>query len=139
MSTTCGGIIASAGQTVPGTCPAGGWCRALIRAARPLSARCSDAVDHRPLPGTVWAPLTHRSTLTGTKDTGRLAVGAFDGQPTQGGPPATTGPPLTVGTGAADVGGAVGVAGADDAVGAAGADDAVGVAPLAVAPPAGGA
>ena len=51
MSTTCGGITARAGQTVPGRCVAEGWRRALISAARPESARCSVAVVHRPLPG----------------------------------------------------------------------------------------
>jgi hypothetical protein len=54
------------------------------------------------LPGTVWAPFTHRSTVTGTKEAGRLPTGAWAGQPAQAGWPAVSGPPLTVGTGAAD-------------------------------------
>src|SRR5580692_11397612 len=102
MSTTCGGITATAGHTVPGRCVAGGWRRALISPARPELARCSVAVVHRPLPGIVWAPFTHRSTLTGTKDTGRDTLVASVGQPTQADCPEATGPPLTVGTGAAE-------------------------------------
>src|ERR1700722_6656817 len=101
MSTTCGGISARAGQTVPGGRVAGGWRRALISAARPESARWSVAVVHRPLPGMVSAPFTHRSTLTGTKDTGSDTLTAPVGQPAQAGSPGTTPPPLTVGTGVA--------------------------------------
>ena len=101
MSTTCGGITARAGQTVPGWCATEGWRRALISPARPESDRCSVAVFHRPLPGMVWAPFTHRSTLTGTKDTGSDTLVAPVGQPAQAGSPATTRPPLTVGTGVA--------------------------------------
>src|SRR6201996_9607182 len=110
MSTTCGGISARAGQTVPGWCVAGGWRRALISAARPESARCSVAVVHRPLPGMVSAPFTHRSTLTGTKDTGSDTLTAPVGQPTQAGWPGSSGPSLIVGTGVAGA--------ADDADGA---------------------
>jgi hypothetical protein len=53
------------------------------------------------LPGIVWAPFTHRSTATGTNETGRLDVGALAGHPAQAGSPGVTRPPLTVGTGAA--------------------------------------
>jgi hypothetical protein len=90
------------------------------------------------LPGTVWAPLTHRSTLTGTKDTGKLAVGACDGQPTQAGSPPTTGPPLTVGTGVADPDDTVGAAdpeGAADPPDPDGAADAVVADAVGVTPP----
>jgi hypothetical protein len=75
------------------------------------------------LPGIVSAPFTHRSTFTGTNDTGRLALGALAGQPAQATSPAATCPPLTVGTGAA----------VDD-----GAGEAVGplVGPLVAVPPA---
>ena len=69
-------------------CARTGWCSALISAASSLSARCRVAVSHRPLPGIVCAPVTHRSTLTGTKDTGSVALGAFAGQPAQAGWPA---------------------------------------------------
>ncbi len=102
MSTTCGGITARAGQTVPGRCATDGWRRALTSAARLESDRCSVAVVHRPLPGMASTPFTHRSTLTGTKDTGSDTLVAPVGQPAQAGSPATTRPPLTVGTGVTD-------------------------------------
>jgi hypothetical protein len=75
------------------------------------------------LPGIVSALFTHRSTVTGTNDTGRLELGALAGQPAQATSPAATCPPLTVGTGAA----------VDD-----GAAEAVGplVGPLVAVPPA---
>jgi hypothetical protein len=83
-----------------------------------------------------WTPFTHRSTLTGTKDTGSDTLVAPAGQPAHSGWPGTTGPSLIVGTGvtAADAGGEPAAdAGAGAAVDAAAdaADDAVG----AVAPP----
>ena len=56
-------------------------------------------MTHIPLPGMSCAPVTQRSTLTGTKETGSTALGAFAGHPAQAGPPAATRPPLTVGTG----------------------------------------
>jgi NAD(P) transhydrogenase len=95
------------------------------------------------LPGIVWAPFTHRSTATGTKETGRLAVGALAGHPAQAGSPGVVRPPLTVGTGAVDPndwadpdGTAEAEAEAKDAEGAAGADvaDAVGADPCGGAP-----
>jgi hypothetical protein len=49
----------------------------------------------------VSAPCTHRSTVTGTKETGREALVVSVGQPAQSGPPGATAPPLTVGTGLA--------------------------------------
>jgi hypothetical protein len=64
----------------------------------------------------VWAPFTHRSTLTGTKDTGSDTLVAPVGQPTQADWPGTTGPSLIVGTGVA------GAAAPDDAGGDAPAD-----------------
>jgi hypothetical protein len=64
----------------------------------------------------VSAPFTHRSTLTGTKDTGSDALVAPVGQPTQADWPGPTGPSLIVGTGVA------GAAAADDAGGDAAAD-----------------
>jgi len=43
-------------------------------------------------------PFTHRSTLTGTKDTGSGALVAFVGQPAQANPLTATDPPPTGGT-----------------------------------------
>jgi hypothetical protein len=60
------------------------------------------------LPGIVCAPFTHRSTLTGTKDTGSAVLVAPLGQPTHAGSPGTAFPPLTVGTGVADADGPAG-------------------------------
>src|ERR1700761_3219108 len=108
MSTTCGGITARAGHTVPGRRVTAGWRSALISPVRLPVDRWSVAVVHRPLPGIVCALFTHRSTLTGTKDTGSAALVASVGQPTQATVPSGTGPPLTVGTGVADVDGAAG-------------------------------
>jgi hypothetical protein len=71
-------------------------------------ARCSVAVAHRPLPGIVSTPFTHRSTLVGTKDTGSEPLLAPPGQPVHAAPPAAPGPPLSVDTGAGDADGAVG-------------------------------
>jgi hypothetical protein len=67
------------------------------------------------LPGIVWTPFTHRSTATGTNETGRAAVGALSGQPAQAGWPGVTGPPLTVGTGVADPDGPAGADGRAEA------------------------
>jgi hypothetical protein len=55
----------------------------------------------------VSAPFWHRSTLTGTKDTGSDTLFAPAGQPVQAGSPGTTRPPLVVGTGVADADAAV--------------------------------
>ncbi len=101
ISTTAGGISARAGHMVPGLCPVDGCRRAVTSALRLPSARSSVAVDHRPLPAMAWTLSTHRSTVTGTKDAGRVPVGAPDGQPAQATSPAGRDPPLTVGTGVA--------------------------------------
>ena len=112
--------LGQGGADGPGWRVAGGWRRALISAARPESARSSVAVVHRPLPGMVWAPFTHRSTLTGTKDTGQRHARRAR-RPAHAGRLARlrAGPPLIVGTGVAgaadDADGAPADAGADAA------------------------
>jgi hypothetical protein len=100
VSTISGGSTASAGQTVPGVRDPVGRRSALTSGVSPLSDRWSVAVTHCPLPGTACEPVTQRSTLTGTKETGSVALGVPVGQPEHAGSPAATGPPLTVGTGA---------------------------------------
>src|SRR5215472_4201786 len=99
ISTICGGSMAICGHMIPGErCPSG--CRsAVISSRRFVSARCRVAVDHWPLPGTVWMPFTHLSTATGMNDPGSASDLACDGQPVQAGIPGVTAPPVVVGTG----------------------------------------